>query len=322
MAVYGIDLGTTNSSIARLIGSSVKVFKDGGTQLEIVPSAVHINRSGSVIVGVEARNRAFGEPDNAVIEFKRNMGADSPFTFKRFGRTMQPEELSAEVLKKLNANVVAQSQPPVTAAVITVPADFDQPQWEATLRAATLAGIKKCLLHPEPVAAAQAYSFDNEADNTFWLVYDLGGGTFDAAIIRVKDGLINVVEHKGHNRLGGADIDNAIINELLVPALPASFTDEEKQCIRSRDPRWAGAWSRLKGAAEGAKIALSNPSVSSAPIDIDYLGRALSGAMVEFNYTLQRADLDRIATPIIHKTINFVREVLSAARVSPADIGK
>lgn len=221
---YGIDLGTTNSEIARLDGTNIEVFRNA-EGFEYTPSAVWIDKQNKLVVGRVAKEwceRELGnanQPGNAFMEFKRDMGSNSEYTVARTGRKMKPEDLSAEVLKALRADVQRRNGDVIEAAVITVPADFDLPACEATKRAALAAGIKHCILVNEPVAAAQAYGFDREEDKTFWLIYDFGGGTFDAAIIQVRDGLIQVVGHGGDNHLGGKNIDWAIVENQFIPFL-------------------------------------------------------------------------------------------------------
>jgi molecular chaperone DnaK len=215
---YGIDLGTTNSEIARLNGTEIEIFRSA-EGFEYTPSAVWIDKQGKLVVGRVAKDWCEREPENAYMEFKRHMGTDHESVFARSGRKMKPEELSAEVLKSLRADVERRNGESISAAVITVPADFDLPQCEATKRAAEMAGIKHCVLLTEPVAAAQAYSFDREEDKTFWLIYDFGGGTFDAAVVQVRDGLPQVVANDGDNELGGKNIDWAIVEGQFIPFL-------------------------------------------------------------------------------------------------------
>lgn len=248
---YGIDLGTTNSEIARLNGTEIEVFRNA-EGFEYTPSAVWIDKQGKLVVGRVAKEwceREPGnanEPGNAFMEFKRDMGTTSEYTVARSGQKMKPEELSAEVLKALRADVQRRNGDVITAAVITVPADFDLPACEATKRAAEAAGIKHCILLQEPVAAAQAYSFDREEDKTFWLIYDFGGGTFDAAIIQVRDGLIQVVGHGGDNHLGGKNIDWSIVENQFIP-----FLALERVAKVFAKPTDALADGHLKGLADG-----------------------------------------------------------------------
>ncbi len=195
---FGIDLGTTNSSIAVLEKNGPYVFRNNeGNQ--ITPSAVYIDKKGAIRVGDSAKERIVSEPNDAASEFKLWMGTEQKKVFVRANRVFSPEELSAEVLKSLKQDIKKSAGEDVEAAVITVPAAFDTPQSIATERAAKLAGIQLSPLLQEPIAAALAYGFQSDRENVFWLVYDFGGGTFDAAVIHVRDGLIQVVNHGGDN---------------------------------------------------------------------------------------------------------------------------
>lgn len=316
---YGIDLGTTNSEIARLNGTAVEVFRNA-EGFEYTPSAVWEDKQGKLVVGRLAKEWHERDPGNAFIEFKRHMGTCHDYTFARSGRKMKPEELSAEVLKSLRADVERRTGEAITAAVVTVPADFDLPACEATKRAASLAGLQHCLLLQEPVAAAQAYSFEREEDKTFWLVYDFGGGTFDAAIIQVRDGLIQVVGHGGDNQLGGKNLDWAIVEQLFIPALlkERSLTDFG----RHNPAKWGGAIAKLKIQAEEAKIRLSAPGVDSTEVQIDFLCKDDRGEPVEFYYELKRSELERLAEPFIRRTLHICKETLAERRLAPGNIAK
>lgn len=316
---YGIDLGTTNSEIACLDGTHIEVFRNA-EGFEYTPSAVWIDKQGKISVGKEAKDRCESDPENAFMEFKRDMGTHTEYTFVRSGTKMKPEELSAEVLKSLKSDVQRRNGEVITSAIITVPADFDSPQWEATKRAADIAGIKSCILLPEPVAAAQAYGFEREEDRTFWLVYDFGGGTFDAAIIQVREGLIQVVGHAGDNQLGGKNIDWAIVEQLFIPSL---LKERRLTDFGRHNPKWRGAIAKLKIQAEEAKIKLSTrDSTEIAITDPHFLCKDDCGDLVEFSFVLTRDDLQRLAAPFIRRTINLCKEALSGRRLSPANISK
>jgi molecular chaperone DnaK len=180
---FGIDLGTTNSAIAVLKGVGTEIIKNNA-DADITPSAVSIDKKGAVLVGQRARNKIYDYPDDAYIEFKRRMGTDHVYPFKSSGQNRKPEELSAEVLKSLRADVQQRLGELVEACVVTVPAAFELHQCNATRKAAQAAGFKQSPLLQEPVAAALAYGFQADEEKAYWLVYDFGGGTFDAAIIK------------------------------------------------------------------------------------------------------------------------------------------
>ncbi len=316
---HGIDLGTTNSEVARLNGTAIEVFRNA-EGFEYTPSAVWEAKQGRLVVGRLAKEWHERDPANAFIEFKRHMGTSHQYTFARTGRKMTPEELSAEVLKALRADVERRTAEAITAAVVTVPADFDLPACEATKRAAGLAGLQHCLLLQEPVAAAQAYSFEKEEDKTFWLVYDYGGGTFDAAIVQVRDGLIQVVGHGGDNQLGGKNLDWAIVEQLFIPALLKQRALSDFG--RHNPARWGGAIAKLKIQAEEAKIRLSAPGVESTEVQIDFLCKDDRGEPVEFSFELKRSELQRLAGPFIRRTLHICKETLAGRRLAPGNIAK
>ena len=197
---FGIDLGTTNSAIAVFTGNHgepTRIIKNttDGNDADITPSAVYINKKAALRVGLRAKNRIPDEDtgEDVHTEFKRQMGTDHVYSFKSSGENRKPEELSAEVLKSLRADVQQRTGEVVEASVITVPAAFEAHQTHATLKAAQLAGFKASPLLQEPVAAALAYGFQVDQEKAYWLVYDFGGGTFDAAIIKSEEGAIPVL---------------------------------------------------------------------------------------------------------------------------------
>jgi molecular chaperone DnaK len=312
---FGIDLGTTNSSVAELKGTETAVVKNN-EGAEYTPSVVWCDKKGKLIVGREAKERCFADPSNANAEFKLQMGTTTEYIFARNGR-LSPEDLSAEVLKSLKRDVQQRTGDDLQAAVITVPAAFELPQCDATKRAAKLAGIELSPLLNEPVAAAMAYGFQSEAADELWLVYDFGGGTFDSALLQVKDGLIRVLNHAGDNHLGGKLIDWDIVNELLVPAVVEQFGLRD---FNRGNAHWAGAFAKLKGAAEAAKIRLSHDE--RAEISIDFLYSDDRGQAVEFDCELKRLEVERLAEPYILRSINLCKKVLVEKNVRPQDVEK
>jgi molecular chaperone DnaK len=313
---FGIDLGTTNSSIAERSGGKVHVFKNNEDR-ESIPSAVFIDKSNNLIVGRNAKERVESDPGNAFCEFKLQMGTGRDYHFEHSGRKMKPEELSMEVLQELLASVQKQTGKRPEAAVITVPAAFELPQCDATMKAAKLAGLQVSPLLQEPVAAALAYGFQNEREGAYWLVYDFGGGTFDAAVISVRDGMIDVVTHEGDNHLGGKSIDWAIVDELLIPAVAKKYRVTD---FGRKNLKWRGAIAKLKGAAEEAKIQLSRSE--STDIYIDFLCQDDQGTPIEFEYALTRKNVERLAEPLILKSIHICKTSLASKRLGADAIEK
>jgi molecular chaperone DnaK len=313
---YGIDLGTTNSEVAVLRGTEIEVLRNN-EGLEYTPSAVWIDPKNRLWVGTRAKERLDSDPDNAFCEFKLQMGTTEDKVFAGSGKRAKPEELSAEILKALKATVMQRTGEDLQAAVITVPAAFELPQCDATKRAAQMAGLRQTPLLQEPSAAALAYGFDSSSDKVFWLVYDFGGGTFDAAVIQVRDGMINVVNHGGDNHLGGKLIDWAIVDELLIPAV----TREHKLYDFNRgNPRWRGAIAKLKLEAEKAKIRVSGGE--TAEIIVDRLFDDDDGRPMSFEYELQQGDVERLAEPLILRSINICKKVLSDRRLGTSSVEK
>lgn len=312
---FGIDLGTTNSVVAVLRGIHTEVIKNNDGH-ETTPSAVWIDRRGRRFVGRAARDRIESDPGNTASEFKLLMGlSGQAVTFATAGAAMTPEQLSAEVLKSLRADVRSRLAEDISAAVITVPAAFDLGACDATRRAAGLAGLHTTLLVQEPTAAAHAYGFQATDDNAMWLVYDFGGGTFDAAVIQLRDGEFSVVGHCGDNFLGGKLIDWRIVEELLIPA--AVDQAPALAGMARGDERWYASVNKLKRAAEVAKIQLSRTDTADIQIELDGAGRR-----VEFDYELRRADVERLAEPFLARSVRLCRNALAERGIGPADIEK
>lgn len=312
---FGIDLGTTNSAIARLDGVEAEIIKNNQDS-DTTPSAVMVDRQGRLTVGRTAKERAEHDPANTCVEFKAHMGITGrPKIFAAGARSMEPEDLSAEVLRSLRHDVAQRTGEQINAAVITVPAAFELSACDATRRAAGLAGLAYAPLLQEPTAAALAYGFQGTTDNAFWLVYDIGGGTFDAAVVHVRDGEFTIVNHRGDNNLGGKLLDWAIVNELLIPAVTREhrLTD-----LRRGNERWNREIGKLKGAAEAAKIQVSRAEYAQIFVELqDDAGRS-----VELWYDLKRADVERLAEPLIVRSVNLCRKALEESRLGPGDIEK
>ncbi len=311
---FGIDLGTTNSSIAVLDKNGPHVFRNNEGD-QITPSAVYIDKKGAVRVGDAAKERIVSEPNDAASEFKLWMGTEQKKVFARANRVLAPEELSAEVLKSLRQDVKKNTGEDVEAAVITVPAAFDAPQSIATERAAKLAGIQLSPLLQEPIAAALAYGFQSDRENVFWLVYDFGGGTFDAAVIHVRDGLIQVVNHGGDNDLGGKLIDWAIVEHIFVPKILREY---QLAHFNRSNAKWLSAFAKLKHWAEKTKIALSKDQSFDLPEEFICLSD--NGTPVQLDCTVSRAEVETLFHPHLAKTINICRRVLAEKKLTAQDI--
>ena len=313
---YGIDLGTTNSCIARCQGTDVRIFQNND-QMNVTPSVVYLTKSGRTLVGRRAHSAIVQDPANVVAEFKRWMGQSDKQVFPASGRVMSAEELSAEVLKSLREDVRRQLGDDVRSAVVTVPAAFGALQCEATARAARLAGFQESPLLQEPIAAAIAYGASPEGKDQHWLVFDLGGGTLDIAVVSTQGGRLSVLEHRGNNLLGGKDVDRMIVDQLLLPAIAETFQlpdpDEE-----------SGAYEQLRRRltlkAEEAKIDLStSQQVTVGILDV---GDDRDGRPIEMELSLNRSQLDRVMEPLVEKCCLLAQEALLGARISGADLDR
>ena len=316
MIDFGIDLGTTNSAVAVVENGQIDVIKNNDNQ-EITPSVVHILQSGAVVVGRKAYEhyRAHGE-GNAYTGVKRQMGKhDQRYPFAEAAVEKGPEDLAAEVLKSLRADAEAWAGEPVRAAVITVPAAFELTQCEATKRAAARAGIEQAPLLQEPIAAGLAYGYQRELEDGYFIVYDLGGGTFDVTLLQIRDGRLLVVEHGGHNFLGGRDWDRRLA-ELLLTRLE----QQGYEAWSAADPRGVESRRLLNAQAEEEKIRLSRLNAVEVIFDgrlVDATGRRIEGTV-----NVTRPEYEQLITPDIERSIGLTRELLERASLDPSAVAR
>ena len=258
--IIGIDLGTTNSCVAVMEGGKPTVIANAEGD-RTTPSVVAVTKEGERLVGKVAKRQAIVNSDNTVMSIKREMGTN--YKAKLGGKEYSPQEISAMILSKLKADAESYIGSPVTQAVITVPAYFNDAQRQATKDAGKIAGLEVLRIINEPTAAALAYGLDKgENKNQKILVYDLGGGTFDVSILEIGDGVFEVLSTNGNTRLGGDDFDNRIIDLLVEEFKKENGTDLSKDKL---------AMQRLKEAAEKAKEcckrALKDAKISTSNID-------------------------------------------------------
>ncbi|MFG2555538.1 Hsp70 family protein [Streptomyces sp. NPDC048581] len=313
---FGIDLGTTNSAIAVAEDDGVRVIKNNDGW-DFTPSAVWLPKEGVSHVGRRARERTENDPDNAYAEFKLEMGAaGAQRHFERAGVSLTPEELSAEVLKSLRQDAAHEYGYQPEAAVITVPASFALNQNNATSSAAALAGLgDHCPLVQEPTAAAIAYGVQDASESAHWMVFDLGGGTFDAALMSKRDGELQLIQHAGDPYLGGKLIDWALVDDLLVPAVRRDLGLSD---FARSNARWRKNFAKLKLEAENAKIALSRTSSVEISIDLD----DGNGGTEPFEYVLTRGALDDLALPFYTRAIRLCRDALAESSLRPDHIDR
>lgn len=319
MINFGIDLGTTNSAIAKFVKGEVEVFKNPlETGKETLPSVVYYKKD-KVVVGTNARTYFERDAENVFGTFKRKMGTTESFKVKSINQSKTPIELSAEVLKELKGFV--HSGESFDAAVITIPASFDVIQSNATKEAGYLAGFKQVILLQEPIAASLAYANkhkERDLENGQWLVYDLGGGTFDVALIKIKDGEMKVLDHEGDNFLGGADFDNLIIEKLIIPYLNKNFkfNDLENE-MKSRTGKLNKLYFRLLKLAEDAKITLS--SRTSAEIEVRDITDD-NGEEIDISIDITRSEFEGVIKEYIDKTLDMIKKILVRNSLKPSDI--
>jgi molecular chaperone DnaK len=318
---YGIDLGTTNSVISVANGERIDIIKNGNH--EITPSLVYIDKRGRLFRGnaATAHMTRVASAADVQSEFKREMGQQTLRTFEAAGKSMNPEELSAEILSELRRAAEERSGTAPGAAVITVPAMFELPQNDATARAAKLAGFEHSLLLQEPVAAATAYGFQGHTDKAYWLVYDYGGGTFDASIVSIRDGQLSVVRHAGDNYMGGADFDRVIVDDVLIPRLQADFDlSTLDRAQQDTHPVIRGRLAVLKKHAEQIKMTLTRDDSDTGYIDEVFPDD--SGQLVDIEYELTRSDFEQLIAKYVQKSIDITSRLISDAALQPADIEK
>lgn len=322
---FGIDLGTTNSAIAVMQDSeSVIIKSDDAEQNDTTPSCISFNKKKMMYVGSKAKNaieqeatrnfkqRKAAKP-NGYQEFKRNMGTNYCYESTFMDRGYTAEELSAEVLKKLKGYVRDEN---VTSAVITVPAMFEQSQLDATQRAAELAGFGYCELLQEPIAASIAYGIKAASQSGYWLVFDFGGGTFDAALMHTEDGIMKVVDSAGNNHLGGKDLDAAVVDHLFIPEIQRQYELED---TISNTTTKALLQDALKRYAEDAKIKLSSTDQWSEYIE-DF-GEDDSGTEIdEFVITITLDQYEKIVTPIFQQAIDITQDLIKRNNLEPSDL--
>ena len=308
--VIGIDLGTTNSVVAVMEGGEPVVIPNAeGSRL--TPSVVGFSKTGERLVGQLAKRQAVSNPDRTVVSIKRHMGSDYKVTID--GKSYTPQEISAMILQKLKQDAEAYLGEKVTEAVITCPAYFTDSQRQATKDAGKIAGLNVLRIINEPTASSLAYGLDkiNDGKEHTFLVYDLGGGTFDVSILDLADGVFEVKASNGNGHLGGDDFDARVMDWIA-----DTFKKQNGFELR-RDPMTN---QRLKEAGEKAKIELSG--VMSTEINLPFLTVDANGQPVHFDATLTRAEFDRITEDLVQATVAPIDIAMKDAGVTASDIEK
>lgn len=323
---YGIDLGTTNSSICRMEkGEPVVIKTDVGA--DTLPSCVSVNRKGSLRVGMGAYNTMKSDKKNATktwkkedsntyIEFKRTMATDTKYHCSNKGCDFTSEQLSSEVLKTLKSFVTDEV---FRSVVITVPAKFTVGQKTATIEAAKMAGFDHCELLQEPIAASFAYGLTTDQKNGIWMVFDFGGGTFDAALLKVEDGIMQVFDTAGNNYLGGKDLDAAIVENIIIPYLKENYSingilaDKEKNAVL-RDA--------MKTYAEDVKNQLSFKDSEDILSNLGDLGEDEDGEEIELDLTVTQQQVFDAMRPVFQKAVDVCKELMKRNNLEGTDLNK
>ncbi len=313
---YGIDLGTTNSAIAFYNEGEVTIFKNPSTLKETIASVIAF-KGERQIVGEKALELLAKNPNNVFGVFKRKMGTSDKYFLESQGLFLSPVELSAILLKELK-NFIHTGDTP-RSIVITIPAAFDTVQSNATKQAGYDAGFEEVVLLQEPIAASLAYANSTSVDlnNQKWLVYDLGGGTFDVALAHAANGEMKVVDHEGDNYLGGSDFDSRIIDKFIIPKLMTlgSFSDLEKE-MKTTSGKYNKLYNKLKHLAEEAKKELTHKTVAEIEFDIT----DDSGKEIEVYLELSRDEFDTIIKAQITRTVDMIKSIMTRNDLTRNDL--
>lgn len=309
--IIGIDLGTSNSAAAALIGGKPTIIPSAeGATLggKAFPSYVAFTKDGQKLVGEPARRQAVSNPEGTISAIKRKMGTDHKVAVH--GKTFTPQQISAFILQKIKQDAEAFLGERVEKVVITVPAYFNDNQRQATKDAGTIAGLDVVRIINEPTAAALAYGLDKVEKSQKILVFDLGGGTLDCTVMDFGQGVFEVISTSGDTQLGGTDMDNAIVNFLV-----EEFRKEYGIDLKNDKM----AMQRLREAAEKAKIELS--TTLTTDVNLPFLTADATGPK-HFTYTLTKATLEQLVSSIVNRCGQSIEQALKDAKLTPDDIDK
>ena len=310
--VIGIDLGTSNSAAAVMMGGKPAIIPaaEGATVGgKAFPSVVAFAKNGDLLVGEPARRQAVTNPNNTIVAAKRKMGTDH--TFAVGDKSYKPQQISAFILQKIKKDAEAFTGDAVAKAVITVPAYFDDNQRQATKDAGTIAGLDVVRIINEPTAASLAFGLDKAKQDMKILVFDFGGGTLDVTIMDMGGGVFEVMSTSGDTQLGGTDMDKTIIDYVA-----DEFRKKEGVDLTSDST----AMTRIREAAERAKIELS--TVMETDINLPFISHDPSAGPKNLEQRMSRAKLEELIRPIVEKTRISIEKALEDAKLTTADISK
>ena len=310
--IIGIDLGTSNSAAASMIGGKPAIIQAAeGTSVggKAFPSVVAFTREGQLIVGEPARRQMITNPEGTVLAAKRKMGTD--FKFNVFGKQYTPQQISAFILQKIKRDAEAFLGETVDKAVITVPAYFNDNQRQATKDAGEIAGLQVMRIINEPTAASLAYGLDKVQKDLKIMVFDFGGGTLDVTIMEMGGGVFQVKSTSGDSQLGGTDMDNALVDYV--------FQEFKKQSgLDVRNDK--AAMMRIREAAEKAKIELSN--IVTTEINLPFLAYDPTTGPKNLILPLTRAKLEELLRPIIERCRSPMMQSIQDAKITPSEVDK
>ncbi|MDW3648491.1 MAG: Hsp70 family protein [Bacteroidia bacterium] len=317
MIPFGIDLGTTNSALAFFHKGEVKICKHPISLRDTLPSVIAF-RKGKIIVGDKAREYILQSPNSVISSFKRKMGTTESWKADDWEESLNPIQLSAFVLQELKTFV--QNGAKLDAAVITIPASFDTIQSNATKEAGFRAGFSEVRLLQEPIAASLAYANQDHAgdfEEGQWLVYDLGGGTFDVALVKIQDGEMRIIDHEGDNFLGGDDFNQAIVEKLVVPEMEkkGKFKSLKKE-MKSASGKYNALYLKLLRLAEDAKHELSTDTSS----EIEFSFEDNKGKEIQLSVEIKREAFEELIEKKIKQTLTLTRRILKRNQLKPADL--
>ena len=318
MSCYiGIDLGTTNSAICSYDGENIRIWKSP-EQNDVTPSAIYVDKRGNKYYGSKAYNQAPYNPNNSATLFKRFLGTNQKIELEAANLTLTPEECSAEILKVLFGYLPEEIRnDPDTATVITVPAAFNQMKKDATLQAAKLAGIGKVALMQEPVAAIMSVMRNSKQEGIF-LVYDLGGGTFDVSIAENINGKVNLLAHGGIEMCGGRDIDRMVFNRIVIPWLREHFSLPDDLLVNRKYKTFCRA---AQWKSEIAKIELSATTTATIALSEDESRTSdEAGNELYIDIDLTREQVDELIADLVTETVSATRDTLTKAGLSSNDL--
>lgn len=316
----GIDLGTSNSAIVGNRGGTLELFKAVSGE-DVLASVVMRDRHGGRYVGKRAYDQLRIAPEGIAARFKRLLGTSTTLPFGTEGETITPEEASTEVLRQLLKQVHASvGDTEIQGAVVTVPAAFNQMQSEATIRAALAAELGQVGLLQEPVAAALACLERPESRTGLFLVYDLGGGTFDVALVRAIDGSVSIEAHEGINMLGGSDFDRMIVDSVIRPWLQAEF---QLPADAQEHPEFRRLIALALSNAEQAKIELSSSNEAMIFVsEREAQATDLAGRPIYIETVLTRDALEQLVSDKVDRSIELCRKIIADNGYTPEDISK